>query len=281
MTLGGLGPVLRKYGVRMPDHDFWNYASRVYPSQAERVEYLRPLVRLFSPNRTVVDLACGRGEFLDVLREAGHTAVGVDTSSQSREWVTQTGFPFYQRDVFDFLSEPSIPYDALFSYGFLEHLDPAAFRRLFELMGDRCRAGTEVVLATHDPASLQAHIGPLYNELTHDRLYSSEVVVFALEENGFEVKERGSLHQKAQLVPSSALTPDEDVKFLERLAHCQGVLRQILDEGSHTQLDDLIADLERQIQFIGGRIHVIELVLQRIAEILDHPLDYYVLAVKR
>ena len=185
--------------------DFWDRANAVYPSTESTSGYLKPLARLFSPGRRVADLGCGRGEMLALLRDAGHTAIGVDLSRRSQDWAAESGFDFHRVDVLDFLAKPPVAFNALFSYGLLEHLDVEDFRRLFRLAGENSPSGTEVVFATHDPSSLQSHLSPLYRDVTHSRLYALESVASELEANGFHVKKSGSIEQTESLVPAGVL----------------------------------------------------------------------------
>jgi cyclopropane fatty-acyl-phospholipid synthase-like methyltransferase len=251
----------------MAERDFWEYGNAVYPSQDIVARYLAPLARLFSPGRTVADLACGRGEFLRVLAGLGHKPVGVDTSEHSRQLCSSAGFPFYEMDIVNFLQADPVPYDALFSYGLLEHLLPADFGRLFAAMGKNCPKGTEVVFATHNPKSIQAHLFPLYMDLTHQRLYSEEVLTSAFKAHGFDVTKVAPLAQKENLVYT--LVSREN---LQELANLKPGL-----------FNSLRVSLARLL-FVGQaieRIKSVESTLQGMANLLNYPMDYFVFAVKK
>lgn len=249
--------------------DYWDFGAAVYPDRARTSAYLTPLARLYSPGRTVADLGCGRGEMLAVLKEIGHAPIGVDTSARSERWAREAGIPFQRQDVLEFLAAPGVAYDALFSYGLLEHLEPAAFSRLFTVMGERCRPGTEVLFGSHDPNSLQAHLAPLYGDPSHVRLYSAQTVEAELRANGFRVRETGAIPQPEQLVPSS-LDPERDV---ERAALITRTLKDRWLRGSQRQA------LEHA-KFVCDRLVVIESILRDVARVLNRPMDYYVFAVK-
>lgn len=256
----------------MPNQDYWNYADKVYPSHDKVRQYLEPLIKLFSPGRTIADLACGRGELLEALKHYGHNGFGVDTSLKSQKWVAEAGFPFYNMDVLKFLKKPPADYDGLFCYGFLEHLSPLNLNELFKAMGKHCPDGTEVVFATHNPKSIQAHLIPLYMDETHQRLYSEEIIIHSFEVNGFKVKKSGSIEQKKTLLSSSVLLPQRALDFRNRLEKgikCFGPLKYVL------------LPMFGLTRFILGRIHVIEMVLKEITTLLNKPLDYYVFAVKQ
>ena len=249
------------------ENEFWDYGEEIYPSQSVIEGYLGQLVHLFSPGRTVADLGCGRGEFLDVMRENGHHAIGVDLSSHSRDIVTRKGFPFYQVDIIEFIETSPWTYDGLFSYGLLEHLDANTISKLFRVMGQHCRSGTEAVFATHNPSSIQALTRPLFSELTHERLYSPELLEFLFESNGFEIRKVGSLVQQQKLVSDQALTVDENKRFIADL-------NKMRENGKSV-------NGQRQIEYLAGRVNVIELVLTEIVQLLNVPMDYFVFATKK
>ncbi len=250
--------------------DFWDRAEAVYPSTESTRGYLKPLAGLFSPGRRVADLGCGRGEMLALLRDAGHTAIGVDLSRRSQDWAAGAGFDFHRMDVLDFLSAPPVAFDALFSYGLLEHLTVEEFRRLFRLAGENSRSGTEVVFATHDPSSLQSHLSPLYQDVSHTRLYGLESVASELEANGFRVSASGSIEQKESLVPASALTVEENRKAVDVLSQAIGSFR----------LKTSVKEALTWARYACARLEVVESILTDIARLLNRPMDYYVLAVK-
>lgn len=253
--------------MSLPEREFWDYGAKIYPPQSAVEEYLGQLAPLYSPHRTVADLGCGRGEFMSILGKLGHDAIGVDLSEESRRAVTGRGFAFHRMDVLEFLASPPVRYDGLFTYGLLEHLDASTVSRLFAVMGERVEAGTEAVFATHNPESIQALTRPLYAELSHERLYSPELISFLFETHGFEVRRVGPLVQQSTLVSDKALTVEENGRFLETLQAMKH-RGQALPAG-------------REIEYLAGRVDVIERVLDQVVKFVNVPMDYFVFAVKK
>jgi hypothetical protein len=165
---------------------------------------------------------------------------------------------------------PPVAFEALFSYGLLEHLDAGDFRRLFRLAGENSPPGTEILFATHDPKSLEAHLFPLYNDVSHFRLYGPEAVVSELKSNGFRVKKTATLEPSESLVPAAALTPQENRKAYEALG------RALEKMDSSSPLKESLT----WARYVCGRLEVVESILSDIASLLNRPMDYYVLAVK-
>ena len=70
----------------------------------ETFEALASYVELFPPRGVVVDLGCGRGEFLELLEKSGRTALGVDSDSGMAGEAQRKGLKAITADLFAFLS---------------------------------------------------------------------------------------------------------------------------------------------------------------------------------
>ena len=204
---------------------------------------------------------------MNVMKRHGHDAIGVDLSSHSRDLITGQGFDFHQMDIVEFLETAPAAYNGLFTYGLIEHLDADSISKLFRAMGKHCPSGTEAVFATHNPSSFLAITRPLFAELSHERLYSKELLGFLFESNGFEIRQVGSLVQPEKLISDKALAVDENQRFLERLSEIRN---------SGTSVGG-----QSPVEYLAGRVNVIELVLTEIVQLLNIPMDYFVFATKK
>jgi glycosyltransferase involved in cell wall biosynthesis/2-polyprenyl-3-methyl-5-hydroxy-6-metoxy-1,4-benzoquinol methylase len=143
-------------------------------------------VSLLKDRARVVDLGCGRGEMLDLLREAGVTASGVDADADMVRLCQGKGHDVRQQDVLSFLREQapqSIP--ALFTAQLIEHLPFPAFKELLELCKSRLSAGGVLIAETVNPHSLEA-FKTFYTDLTHERPIFPEVALAWCELVGFD-----------------------------------------------------------------------------------------------
>ncbi|MDG2051691.1 MAG: methyltransferase domain-containing protein [Myxococcota bacterium] len=74
-------------------------------------------------HRKLLEIGCGRGEFLDLAREAGWDTTGVEISRVSAAVVKQSGHHVSQSSALDFLPDSPGHFSAVVMWDLLEHLD--------------------------------------------------------------------------------------------------------------------------------------------------------------
>jgi SAM-dependent methyltransferase len=111
-------------------------------SRAEVMAKLEPYVPLFTSGGPVVDLGCGRGEFLELAPRRGLEAYGVDTDADSVRRCTEIGLDAREENLFDHLA--GLPDDSLggvFCSQVVEHLPPELLPALMEQIARVLRPG--------------------------------------------------------------------------------------------------------------------------------------------
>ena len=140
----------------------------------------------------VLELAPGRGEFLDVLREAGTTARGVDIDEGMVAAAVERGHDVVLGDAIEYLheAEPGT-YGGVFAAHFVEHLDPDVVLDLATAARRAVRPGGRLVLVTPNAASLSVMGYDFWKDPTHVRFYDPMLLKFFLTRAGFEIEESG------------------------------------------------------------------------------------------
>ena len=140
----------------------------------------------FADAEWVLDLGCGRGEFLDVLGEQGITARGVDLDQTMVARCREKGHEVELADAataLHALDDDSLP--AAFAAQVVEHLSHAELTDLLGLLHRKLVPGGLAVLETvnpHNPAALKA----FWTDITHHHPLFPEVLLALCRLAGFD-----------------------------------------------------------------------------------------------
>lgn len=157
--------------------------------QRRYVDVLRRHLGPTGARPRVLDLACGDGIFVEVAREAGFNARGIDINASMVRLARENDRPVERGDALEQLgAQPEGSWDAISAFQFVEHLTPDALMRLLRDARRALRPGGVLVLETLNPATFMAlkwfHFDP-----THERLVFPQVLELMMETAGFAVPE--------------------------------------------------------------------------------------------
>ncbi|MBZ5557734.1 MAG: methyltransferase domain-containing protein [Acidobacteriia bacterium] len=159
------------------------FRGSVESIQAKQSEY----IPLFAGARNVVDIGCGRGEFLAALKAAGVPARGVDVNHAMVEAARARGLDAVHGDALAFLSSlPDESVGGLLSAQVVEHLEPSYLARLLAVARQKLTPGAVIALETINPACWLAFFSSYIRDLTHVRPIHPETLQFLVRANGFE-----------------------------------------------------------------------------------------------
>jgi len=157
--------------------------------------------------KNVLDIGCGRGEFLELMRDAGVDAVGIDGSAEAVALCRAKGLNVIQADLFDYLASPETPaYDGIFCAQVVEHLPPDLLPELMRLVAAKLNPGGIVMFETPNPECLAIFATHFYIDPTHTRPAPAQLLGFYLEEAGLgEIK----VTYRQTAIPETAGLPEE------------------------------------------------------------------------
>ena len=146
----------------------------------------RAYLDLFTGAGPVLDVGCGRGEFLELCREAGIDARGIDIDAAMVTRCREAGLPAEHADALAYLDAlPDGALGGIFSAQMIEHVPSEAFIALVRLAGRKLRSGGVLLLETPNPACLTVFSGAFYVDLSHVKPIHPEAARFVLESGGF------------------------------------------------------------------------------------------------
>ena len=180
--------------------DYLRFAERFRGSEEYVRNSFKFYVPLFSKRKDVLDIGCGRGEFLELMREAGVPARGIDLS---REWVqlcAQKGLRAEVADLFRYLSDlPDFALDGIFCAQVVEHLPPDRIPEFIRLAAQKLVRDGLLVIETPNPECLAIFATHFYLDPTHTRPVPHPLLAFYMEEHGLGGIE---LHRRSPAVDS-------------------------------------------------------------------------------
>jgi O-antigen chain-terminating methyltransferase len=194
----------------VPRLDYMRFADRFRGSE----EYVRTnlafYVAYFRGRENVLDIGCGRGEFLQLMQENAVQAQGVDLDGESVALCRSKGLFATQADAFAFLSEqPDRSFDGIFASQVIEHLTPDRVPLLVQLCAQKLKAGGILVLETPNPECLAIFATHFYLDPTHTRPIPPSLLVFYYEEAGLGGVEVHRLSPAAESILSLQALPEE------------------------------------------------------------------------
>jgi 2-polyprenyl-3-methyl-5-hydroxy-6-metoxy-1,4-benzoquinol methylase len=194
--------------------DYSRFAERFRGSDEQirrSMEFYRPF---FAGLDSVLDIGCGRGEFLEVMREAGVAARGIDLSPESVAQCHDKGLAAEVADLFPFLAaQPDGEFDGILSSQVVEHLPPERVPEMIRLCGAKLRRGGVLAIETPNPECLAIFATYFYLDPTHTRPMPHQYLQFCMEEAGLTGIEVHRLAPAIDTMPELASLPAD---FRER-----------------------------------------------------------------
>lgn len=135
----------------------------------------------------IVDLGCGRGELLALLKDSGLIGRGVDANGEMAAIARSRGLDATHGDALTFLeSSADDALGGIVATQVVEHLEPAYLTRLLDVAARKLRSGAPIVLETINAACWLAFFSSYIRDLTHIRPVHPETLEYLLRASGFE-----------------------------------------------------------------------------------------------
>jgi SAM-dependent methyltransferase len=129
--------------------DYVSFSDRFDVATQGHRERLSRFVPCFEGRSGVIDAGCGCGEFLELLREAGIAAVGVDTDEAMVDQCRRLGLDAIHGDVLHYLrGRPEGSHGGMLAAHLIEHLEQDEIIEFVRLTFSRLRPDGVLVLET-------------------------------------------------------------------------------------------------------------------------------------
>lgn len=140
----------------------------------------------FEGKKNVLDVGCGRGEFLQLLQENNIPASGVDAYAGFVEKCREKGLDVIEGDAIEYiknLEESSL--DGIFSAQLIEHLTTNELVELCTEAFKKLSVGGCMILETPNPTCLSIYTNSFYIDPTHVKPVHPQFMEYLLKEAGF------------------------------------------------------------------------------------------------
>lgn len=167
-------------------------------------QYIPVLEGFKIKNKKAVDIGCGRGEWLNLLRENGFQPVGVDMNPVMVEVCQKQGLEAVVCNALDYLKNQLDKNVGLITgFHIIEHMP---FECLFEIVKESRRVlenGGMVIFETPNPENVMVGSNTFYDDFSHKNPLTPNAIKFLFEYHGFSE------------VIVKKLNPNHDIKKIE------------------------------------------------------------------
>ncbi|WP_414542997.1 methyltransferase domain-containing protein [Nostoc sp. CCY0012] len=147
--------------------------------------YLQYIDKTLNEVYSFLDAGCGRGEFLQNLRESNINSIGVDINNLEISLLAKKNFSVFCSDILQYLNSHEQQYSGVSSFQVIEHLDFNYLNEFLSAVFQKLVSNGVILLETINPHSLYA-LSNFYQDPTHIKPIPPEMLVFLLEWHGFK-----------------------------------------------------------------------------------------------
>jgi SAM-dependent methyltransferase len=162
-----------------------------------RLSVYLPYLQQFSDDQsvTVVDIGCGRGEWLGLLKKNQINALGIDMNAAMVEACEEQGLSAVCMDAISYLrQQPAASLAAITGFHIIEHLPFKVLLSLFDAALHALRPDGLIIFETPNPENLSVGACNFYFDPTHLNPIVPAVAQFMAKQRGFAKADILRLH---------------------------------------------------------------------------------------
>lgn len=160
-----------------------------------------------SIQRTALDLGCGRGEWLELLKENGFVASGCDLDSAMLAACRERNLEVYQIDALDALrGAPTASLSIVSGFHIAEHLPFSSLQALFVEATRTLEPGGVLILETPNPENVKVSSHTFHLDPTHQKPLPPALLAFMAEFYGFDHSNIVRLQEDSSIISAKRTT---------------------------------------------------------------------------
>jgi len=169
------------------DVDYFSFEKKYRGSRDEIKRKQEIFIKYFKGSQNVLDIGCGRGEFLELLKENGIGAQGIDINQDMIDHCKKKGLEVKKADALTYLNSlKDNSLGGVFMGQVIEHLHSKELIALVRLCYDKLNKDAYFVAETVNTLNLVVAASSFHMDLSHTKPVHPETIRFLLNSTGFE-----------------------------------------------------------------------------------------------
>lgn len=169
------------------DMDYFLFESLYRGSRKEIKEKQKEYLEYFKNKKNVLDIGCGRGEFVELLIENGIEVKGVDLDIDNVNFCVDRGLPVKMSEGLTYLQQcEDHSLGGIFLGQVVEHLTIQQLILLIRLAYKKLQPGAYFIAETINPQCLMVYIESFYMDPSHTKPVHPLTLKFLMDTEGFE-----------------------------------------------------------------------------------------------
>jgi O-antigen chain-terminating methyltransferase len=166
--------------------DYFVFENHFRGSRKHIIKAMEQYVRYFMGRKQIIDLGCGRGEFLELLKQNQIDAIGIDIYPEFVDYCRMKGLNVLMDDAIAYVANlPDDSVDGLFASQLAEHLETEQLVLLCNAAYRKLQPGCCFILETPNPTSLAIYTNAFYVDPTHVKPIHPKTLEYFLRQAGF------------------------------------------------------------------------------------------------
>ena len=200
--------VSQELGFKLDESDqsFYILFENIFYNHEAVKNLQKNYLQFLPPKASILDIGCGRGEWLQIAKDAGYQVKGIDINAKNISMLKQKGFDVQEAEAIEYLQTTKESYDVITALELIEHLDFEKIRQLLSLAHKRLSPNGVLIVETVNPLA-NTGLGNFYMDATHQKPLPPLLIAFLLQYIGFA---------KTDIFFSSAVPQEYVTSFIDK-----------------------------------------------------------------
>ena len=168
------------------ENQFRGTAAEIRQQQAKYLPFLTAMAQNSPAPLKVLDIGCGRGEWLQLLTEHNYHACGLDINQTMVDYCRLEGLQAEQGDALAYLADQADgTFDVITAFHVIEHLSFEQMVGLFDQCLCALKPGGKIIFETPNPENLTVGAYSFYLDPTHKNPLPPISIEFIARQRGY------------------------------------------------------------------------------------------------